>query len=157
MRYFDAQQNRFRGKKNRVNPVFLTAHSRKSHTLKMQKPRLISSITRGGIVIALCSFGSVFANDSNYLDAIAPDATDDQVTSAKTVEQVTGGAADDNTFKDGLDLPGFEESLRSHFTGSFMFYSKLDETKKKAVYEQYLLTKDISLIRKKIISLFSSR
>lgn len=115
------------------------------------------SLIAATLVFSLLSFNTAFAvSDADYLDAIGPDETDMEVTTAKTVAQVRGNL-DSNTLPDDLKPEQFEEALRSRYTGSFMFYSKLDDAKKASVYEEYLSNKDIEVIRKKIISLFSSR
>ncbi len=47
----------------------------------------------------------------------------------------------------------FEEHLKSYFYGSYLFYNKLDDTRKQVVYETYGQTPRILSIREKITSL----
>ncbi len=53
-------------------------------------------------------------------------------------------------FKSGLSKAQFEESLKSHFYGSYLFYSALDAKKQQHVYEEYQDNNDIEHLRKSI-------
>ena len=99
---------------------------------------------------------SALAADS-YLDAIQEEASDLKVDSAVGIDEPNTPQAADAGIPADLDQGGFENLLRARYIGSFMFYNKLSDADKKAVYDEYTSSKDIEVIRKKIIALFSSR
>lgn len=49
-----------------------------------------------------------------------------------------------------LSKDQFEETLKSRFYGSYLFYSSLDDKKQQHVYEEYLKNNDIEHLREAI-------
>ncbi len=50
----------------------------------------------------------------------------------------------------GLNKDQFEETLKSRFYGSYVFYSALEEKKQQRVYEEYQVNNDIDHLRETI-------
>lgn len=107
------------------------------------------------LILAMLALPTQAADD--YLDALDSEVSDLEVTNAVAIDQLKAVEQEPTTFPEDLDLAAFEEVLSSHFIGSFMFYNKLNDSDKAAVYEEYQGNKDIELIRKKIIHLFSAK
>lgn len=120
-----------------------------------QRYRLHVPLSSLSLVLALCGTVPVHAADK-YLDSIEAEASDLTVDSAVTLGETGTTEQDSNALPNDLDRSGFEELLRSRFIGSFMFYNKLDDGDKTAVFQEYTQSKDIERVRKKIIGLFSA-
>ncbi|MCB1734526.1 MAG: hypothetical protein H6981_15420 [Gammaproteobacteria bacterium] len=117
----------------------------------------MSSFIVAILLVGSLSWGPLSHAKDSYLDSINGEADDITVDSAVSLD-ASGqpqGAEAPSIPKD-LDIAGFEELLRSRYIGSYMFYNKLSDGDKTSVYDEYLSSKDIESIRKKIISLFSS-
>lgn len=113
------------------------------------------------LMVALISAGTFWASCGHaadaYLDQLEAEASDLTFDSAVPLEGSNLPVEpEDSGVPPDLDMPGFEDLLRSRYIGSFMFYNKLSDGDKTTVYDEYLSSKDIELIRKKIISLFSA-
>lgn len=50
----------------------------------------------------------------------------------------------------GLSIGQFEESLKQHFFGSYLFYSTLNDSKQQAVFQEYQKNSDIEHVREVI-------
>lgn len=115
------------------------------------------SIVATCLLAVLLSWGPLSQAKDSYLDSIDAEADEVSVDSAVPLD---ASDAQHNTepkgIPDNLDLSGFEDLLRSRYIGSYMFYNKLSDGDKTSVYDEYMSSKNIELIRKKIISLFSS-
>lgn len=124
-----------------------------------RKPRgdLLPSIVATGLLAVLLSWGPLSQAKDSYLDSIDAEADDLTVDSAVSLDASDAQhGAEPKGIPDDLDLSGFEDLLRSRYIGSYMFYNKLSDGDRSAVYDEYMSSKNIELIRKKIISLFSS-
>lgn len=53
-------------------------------------------------------------------------------------------------FESGLSKAQFEESLKKHFYGSYLFYSSLDDKKQQHVFKEYQNNNNIEHLRKTI-------
>lgn len=123
-----------------------------SHILILRARKATASGIVLMLALALGWASPSWAADA-YLDSLEAEASDLKVDSAS---EPNATPVLDDAIPDDLDQGGFETLLRSRYIGSFMFYNKLNATDKSAVYEEYMSSKDIEVIRKKIISLFSS-
>jgi hypothetical protein len=104
------------------------------------------------LLFGLLASPATFAADS-YLqqleaEAAATDNTPQPVSPPAqrpnwSQQQATAGEKLDS----GLSMRQFEESLKHHFYGSYLFYSALNNKKQKVVYQEYQKNGDIEHLR----------
>ncbi len=92
---------------------------------------------------------------SSYLQELeAEAAATDNDTSKKGTETKPAwsqqNAGTHETIEKGLTKPQFEEALKAHFYGSYLFYSTLADSKQKIVYGEYQKNNDIEHLREVI-------
>lgn len=98
------------------------------------------------------------ADNSDYLEALDAEAGNVAASKANIPkprdtnepQQMSG------EFPPNLDAQGFENELRKQLFGSYLFYKKLSDANKRAVYAEYQKTRRIEDIRNKITNLFTS-
>lgn len=91
------------------------------------------------------SFSVSGAGEDDYLSALHQEV-------GKVDGPVTGETADDR-----LSRESFESELRSKYTGSAVFYSKLEPGSQEEIYQEYRSGATISELRKKIMDRFLHR
>ncbi len=115
----------------------------------------------------LAGGSAAFAQDDDYLSAIeaeaesldsgaaaaAPESTSPAPATSRSA--VIGGGAE--KLPEGLDFEHFEEILRAKYLGSYMFYSKLSDAGRRAAFDAYRESNDVSRLRRSIIRLFTKR
>lgn len=97
------------------------------------------------------------AQRGDYLDALeaeagnasAADTRNQKQRAAQEPQQILG------ELPPNLDMPGFEDALRRQLFGSYLFYKKLSDGNKRAVYSEYQKNRGIENIRNKIANLFT--
>ncbi|WP_303901725.1 hypothetical protein [Thiohalomonas denitrificans] len=88
-----------------------------------------------------------WAADTGYLDALKAEAESDNPTVAPTFQaQDDDGRPPPRTD----DQPQMESWLKANYIGSYVFYKKLSEPKRRAVYRVYRSGAEITKIREKI-------
>ena len=104
---------------------------------------LIFSITRVPVAIA---------SSSGYLDALEAEAGN--APAARVQEEETHREVKLNGQNYDLStLEGFESYLKTSYFGSYVFYQKLSDKEKDAVYKEFLAKQDVEAMRNKIIDL----
>lgn len=107
---------------------------------------------------------SYAASNDAYIDALnaeldAPSAAGGTVTSNTTEEKENllgkGKQTLSSELPSGLKPEAFETELKRSFVGSYVFYNKLSNTDKDAVYNYYKQTTSIDDIRNKIKALLT--
>ncbi len=116
---------------------------------------------KGGVIVTLLGLLTVPVQSvlaDAYLDALNAEATGEKSTNDESVLQ-SDWTHKKQSLKSqltpGLTKPVFEAELKHSFYGSYVFYNKLNDAKKDAVYQHYNETKDIEAVRQKIMSLLS--
>lgn len=93
---------------------------------------------------------------SSYLQELEAEAaaTDDNASKknaeSKPAWSQQNAGTNHETIDKGLAKPQFEEALKAHFYGSYLFYSTLTDSKQKVVYGEYQKNNDIEHLREVI-------
>lgn len=95
------------------------------------------------------------AAESSYLNALEAEADNISVTetppeTTTTNEKAKTAAPVGETLPAGLSQADFEETLKSGYFGSYLFYSKLGDRGKAAVYKEYQQNTSINHLREVI-------
>ncbi|SCZ61699.1 hypothetical protein [Thiohalomonas denitrificans] len=99
-------------------------------------------------VLLLASATQARASDGGYLNALKAEANSDNPTITPTIQ---GKENDDGRPTPRTDdQPQMESWLKANYVGSYMFYQKLSDPKKRAVYRLYRSGAEITKIREKI-------
>ncbi len=112
----------------------------------------VNSLPRQGpvlnslMILALLTLAPVTWAAGGYLDALKAEATSDAPTAGTAAGTDDDGRPPARTD----DQPQMEEWLKTNYVGSYMFYQRLSETKRKAVYRVYRSGAEITKIREKI-------
>lgn len=123
-------------------------------------------LSRGRVLVLALALGLVgagftpvaqAADNGDYLEALDAEAGNVAASKANTPkprdtndpQQISG------EFPPNLDAQGFENELRKQLFGSYLFYKKLSDANKRAVYTEYQKTRRIEDIRSKITNLFT--
>lgn len=106
------------------------------------------------IVMLLSTTATAATSYLQELEAEAA-ATDDNASkkdaeSKPAWSQQQNAGANHETIDKGLTKPQFEEALKAHFYGSYLFYSTLTDSKQKVVYGEYQKNNDIEHLREVI-------
>lgn len=115
------------------------------HTLLQQAARLLLiTATLFALAPHPCS--------ASYLADLEAEAKSTDVQGEPNDEQTwshkTQGISDE--LRKGMTHEEFEQSLKKHYYGSFIFYDKLSQWNRKQVYNTYVETNDIEQIRREI-------
>lgn len=101
--------------------------------------------------------GAQAADNGDYLEAL--DAEAGNVAASKAAIPKPRDASEPQQmggeFPPDLDVQGFENELRKQLFGSYLFYKKLNDANKRAVYTEYQKTRRVEDIRNKITNLFT--
>ncbi len=137
----------------------------KQHSCKAGS-RITPVLARGRVLVLALTLGLVCigftpvvqaSGNSDYLEALDAEAGNVAASKANVPkprdtnepQQMSG------EFPPNLDVQGFENELRKQLFGSYLFYKKLSDTNKHAVYTEYQKTRRIEDIRNKITNLFT--
>ena len=88
---------------------------------------------------------------TSYLQELEAEGTSSPAATTETPKWSTQQPLTSNeTVKQGLTKPQFEEALKSRFYGSYLFYATLSNSKQLVVYEEYQKNNDIEHLREVI-------
>jgi len=115
----------------------------------MITPQALSIAFLRALALGVVTTTTVLAADQSLLDAL-----NDEADALEDSSGVAAGRAGRTIAKD-LSVEQFESTIQKRYLGSYVFYSNLDATQKREVYEEYQKTKDIALVRQKIMDLLA--
>lgn len=114
-------------------------------------------LRRSIVLVLLLSFTVTATAATSYLEELNEEAQSEGQGAASpaapgnqpswTEQQTTGNH---ETIEKGLTKEKFEQSLKSRFYGSYLFYSALSDAKQAAVYEEYKKNNEIEHLREVI-------
>jgi hypothetical protein len=120
------------------------------------KPRLLFSL----ILCFVIPFTALASEEDDYLKAIEQETNK---LGARAGADSNGGREATSAhragegFSSGLSVEGFSDELQEKYTGSAVFYRKLDPRGQEEIYQEYLDGASIAEIRKKIMDRFLKR
>jgi hypothetical protein len=107
----------------------------------------------GGSEAATESTSSSEVSEEGTNPGVIPESTKKKEADAYLDEldsEVIGGSSEDEANK----IEAFETLIKTKYKGSYFFYKKLPQEAKKIIYQEYLVSDDMKIVRKKILSLY---
>lgn len=123
------------------------------------QPYLRKSTVRPLALLAACCLlpGQLLASSANYLNALEAEADNISATETTPNQPTTDTATSaapavpaGEILPAGLSQADFEETLKSSYFGSYIFYSKLSDGGKTSVYKEYQKNGSINHLREVI-------
>ncbi len=102
------------------------------------------------VLLACCGLWalSTATVSASYLDEIEQEALRGDASQNIPLSQTRATySPSSETVQAGLDQGGFERVLQNNYYGSFLFYSRLSDPDKNAVYDEYKKNNDIDHLR----------